>query len=151
MDAILSLLEGFDLNNFIPPLDTVLGWVLLIARLAILVGPLLLLGLGLWYYFRPPKEANHSIGFRAFYGMGSVAAWQYTQKLAGLVWGAMGILLTIAMFIVSLTFGGDNLSDAVWAAFVCLIIEVVLVLLSVIVINVIVAIRYDYDGNLRKK
>ena len=151
MDAILSLLEGFDLNKFIPPLDSVLGWALLIARLAVLIGPLLLLGFGLWYTFAPPKEANHSIGFRAFYGMGSVAAWQYTQRLTGLIWGAMGTLLTIIMLIISLGFSGETLSDSVWSACVCLIVEVVLVLISVIAINVLVAIRFDYDGNLRKK
>ena len=151
MDAILSLLEGFDLNNFIPPLDTVMGWVLLFARLAVLIGPLLLLGLGLWYFLRPPKEANHSVGFRAFYGMGSIAAWKYTQRLAGLVWGALGAVLTVVMLIVIFTFSADSLSDSVWSACVCLIIELALVLISVIAINVIVALRYDYDGNLRKK
>ena len=150
MDALLSLLEGFDLNNFIPPLDTVMGWVLLIARLAVLIGPLLLLGFGLWYYLRPPKEANYSIGFRAVYGMGSVTAWQYTQRLAGLIWGALGIVLTVVMLIISLTYSSEALADAVWSACVCLIVELALVLISVIAINVIVALRYDYDGNPRK-
>lgn len=151
MDAILSLLEGFDLNNFIPPLDTVMGWVLLFARLAVLMGPLILLGLGVWYFLRPPKEANYSIGFRAIYGMGSVEAWRFTQRLVGVIWGGLGVLLTVVMLIVCLTFSGEAMADAVWSACVCLIIEAALVLISIIAINVIVALRYDYDGNPRKK
>ena len=56
MDALKSLFEGFDFAAFIPEVDTVLGWVELIARLAVMAGPLLLLGFGLVYLLAPPKE-----------------------------------------------------------------------------------------------
>lgn len=150
MEEIFALLEGFDLNNFIPKLDTVLGQVELIVRLCVLLVPLVVLALGLWYYFKPPKEANHYIGFRTFWGMSSVAVWSFAQKLAGLVWMALGGALTLVMFFISLGFGGMEAMDMVWTAFVCVIWQLALVLLSYIAINVVLIIRFDKDGKPKK-
>ena len=99
MDDILSLLQDFDVANFLPEPDKYLnsleGWI----RLIVLAGPLVLLGLGLWYYFAPPKEANHSAGFRNYWGMGSVEAWRFAQKLAGMGYTVLGGALTVIMLV----------------------------------------------------
>ena len=149
--AITALLEGFDPAALIPQLDTFLGRLEFFARLFVLIGPLLLLGFGLWYLFKPAKQANHKNGFCALWGMGSTKAWRYTQRLAGICYTALGGLLTLIMLIVSLGFKAERAMDMVSAAATCLIWEAVLTLICYIGINVVVAIFFDWKGNLRKK
>lgn len=151
MDDILSLLQDFDVANFLPEPDKYLnsleGWI----RLIVLAGPLVLLGLGLWYYFAPPKEANHSAGFRNYWGMGSVEAWRFAQKLAGMGYTVLGGALTVIMLVVSLFFNGEKALAMANAAVVCVVIELILTLALWIVINALVYRAYDKDGNRRKK
>ena len=100
-----------------------------------LITPLILLVLGLIYILIPPKEANHHAGFRTYFGMGSVEAWRFTQRIAGLAWTALGGLLTIVMFIVSLFFSKDA-TAMVETTVSCVIWELVLIALCCIAINV---------------
>ena len=62
MDAIMSLLQNFDFAAFIPELNTVLGWIELGVRIGVMIGPLVLLFLGLLSFLAPTKEANHRLG-----------------------------------------------------------------------------------------
>ena len=75
MDDILSLLQDFDVANFLPTpekfIHSLVGWM----RLIVLAGPLALLGLGVWYYFYAPKKPSRKAGFRTPWSMGSVKAW----------------------------------------------------------------------------
>ena len=100
MSDILSVLQDFDLANFLPEPDKFLnsleGWI----RFLVLLGPLVLLGLGIWYYYYPPKEANFKAGFRTYFGMGSVEAWLFAQKLAGKAYLILGGGLSVLMLIV---------------------------------------------------
>ena len=151
MDDILSLLQDFDVANFLPAPDKFLnsleGWV----RLLILAGPLVMLALGAWYYFAPPKEANHAAGFRTYYSMGSVKAWLFAQKLAGMAYMALGGALTVLMLIVSLFFNGEKAMAMITAALICVILEVILVAIVWVVLNILVMKAYDKDGNPRKR
>ena len=54
-EALKSLLSDFDFSKFVPELDTVLGWLEMITRIAVMAGPILMLGLGLLYLLAPPK------------------------------------------------------------------------------------------------
>ena len=151
MSDILSLLQDFDVANFLPAPDKFLnsleGWV----RLLILAGPLVMLALGAWYYFAPPKEANHAAGFRTYYSMGSVKAWLFAQKLAGMAYMALGGALTVLMLIVSLFFNGEKAMAMITAALICVILEVILVAIVWVVLNILVMKAYDKDGNPRKR
>ena len=151
MDEILSLLQDFDIANLLPEPDKFLGSLESTARLVVLAGPLVMLVLGLWDYFMPPKEANHSVGFRTYWGMGSVQAWRFAQKLAGMGYTALGGALTIIMAVVSIFFNGEKALAMINTALVCVIIELVLVLILWIGINVLVYRAFDKDGNLRRK
>lgn len=149
MDAIMSLLQDFDPAAFIPELNTVLGWIELLARLSVMVGPLILLALGLFSFLAPPKEANHKMGFRTLWGMGSVEAWQFTQRLAGICWTALGFLLTVVMALICNSFRGLDTMQMVQSAGTCLLWEIGLIVASYIGINVTVIVRYDWKGNRR--
>ena len=148
MDTAASELN---LEALIPDLSTVMGLIELAFRVAVMAGPILLLGFGLMYLLAPPKEANHSVGYRFWWGMASLEAWTYTQRIAGLVWTAMGAALTVIMAIVCAFFRGMDPMDMAWAAVICIVIELVLVAAACIGINVVVMKKYDKDGFLREE
>ena len=151
MDALKSLFSDFDFAAFIPQLDTVLGWVELVARLAVMAGPLFLLGFGLIYLLVPPKEANHIAGYRFWWGMASLDAWQFTQKLAGMVWSALGLVLTIVMALICNGFRNQTPMDMVWSAVSCLLWELGLAGAACLGINITVMVVFDKYGFRRKE
>lgn len=151
MDDILSLLQDFDVANFLPEPERFVGALEGWTRFFVLLGPLVLVGLGAWYLFAPPKEANHRAGFRTYYSMGSVEAWRFAQRLAGLGYLVLGGVLTVLMFIISLFWSGERAAAMINAALVCMIIELILVLGLWIVLNVLIFRAYDKDGKRRLK
>ena len=151
MDAIMNLLKEFDPAALLPDISLVVGIMEVFARLLILAAPLLLLGLGLAYYFKPIKEANHIFGYRTYFGMGSVEAWRFTQKLAGYLYMGLGGLLTLAMIIVNLVLIGKDTVTILTTAAICLFIEVILTAIGVLALNIFLRIRYDRDGYRRGK
>ena len=150
IEDLKSLMDAFDPASLLPELDSVLDTVLYAVRIATLVGPAVLLLLGVGYLIFAPKEANYHFGYRCTFGMGSVEAWRFTQRLAGLVWGVLGLVMTFVM--VALTGGMQDLAlnDALWAAVKYVLWEVGIVVASSVVINTVVMIRFTYSGDYRK-
>ena len=152
MEYIMSFLGGeFDPATLLPDLGTLLGKVELLLRLVVLAGPVTILVLGLIYFLIPPKEANHHLGYQFFWGKSSVEAWRFTQKLAGIVWAALGIALTVAMVVITGGYGSKEVIQVVDSAITCLIWEIVLAAISIIAINVIVMLTFDSKGYPRKR
>ena len=139
------------LDAIIPKLDALLGDMRFWMIVAVLIGPILFMGMGAFYYFASPKEANHRLGYRSYFGMGSVQAWKYTQKLAGMVWGGLGAVLTLVAIIVAIVLGGKEPADAMNSALTMLIIEAVCALLAFLAVEILVFVRYDMNGNLKNK
>ena len=150
MDSIKELLNNFDLGNFLPEINTIMGWVTILLRLAVMAGPVIILALGLIYLVAPPKEANHRFGFRCYFGMGSVEAWLFTQRLAGIVLGALGLVLTIIMALICNGWNNLEPMDMVWSAVSCLLWELGLVGVSCLGVNITVMAVFDKDGFRRK-
>lgn len=146
-----GLMDEFDPASLLPDLDAIMSTVAVIARIAIVIGPVLLLLMGLVYLFATPKEANYHIGFRCYYGMGSVQAWQFTQCLAGLVWTGLGLVLSLIMFLIGLGFAKMQTMDLLWRAVSCVLWEAGLTIAAYIAVNVVVIRRFDKKGELRKK
>lgn len=149
MDSIIALFQDFDIAAFLPELDTLLGQLELMARIAVMIGPLVLLGLGLWYFLAPPKEANYRAGFRTLWGMGSVEAWQFTQRLAGICFAVVGLILTVVMALICNGYRGMDVMEMLWSAGKCVLAQIGVVLLVSIVIHIIVLVRYDWKGDRR--
>ena len=149
-EDIKVLMDNFDPATLLPDLSSMVGKVEFITRLAVLAGPILLLVLGILYFFASPKEANYHFGYRCYFGMGSEEAWRFTQRLAGLVWSGLGLVLTIVMLIVSLGFRGDPIMDIISSGAKCLIWEIVLTAISCLAINIMAMIRYDRKGMPRE-
>lgn len=138
-----------NLGALLPDLSTFMGWIELVLRVAVMAGPILLLGFGLVYLLAPPKEANYGLGYRFWWGMASLEAWTFTQRIAGMVWSALGAVLTIVMALICSGFRDLDPMDMVWRAVYCLIAELVLVAAACITINVVVMKKFDKDGFAR--
>lgn len=155
MDAIkefiTNLLSDFDPAALLPELDTFLGKVELVARIAVLAGPAVLLFLGLCYLIFPAKEANHVAGYRFFWGMSSVEAWRFTQKTAGIVWSLLGLIMGGIVYLYSAKFHGMELMDAVWLAVKCIFWELGFVAASCLVIDITVFASYNSRGVARRE
>ena len=150
-EAIKGLMDNFDPASLLPDLSTIFGWVVLICRIAVLVGPIVLAALGIAYLFFSPKEANWYFGYRTYFGMGSVQAWRFTQRLSGIVLGGLGVILTGVALVISGKFPGMDINDMVWLALKLLIIEGVLAVLANAAIGITAMARFDRKGEYRNK
>ena len=151
IEDLKGLMDGFEPASLLPELEPILGKLALLARVAVLIGPAVLLVMGLLYFFASPKEANYHFGYRCYYGMGSIEAWQFTQSLAGIVWGALGLIFGIVMLLISAGFPQLETMDLLWKAVRCVLWEAGITALACVGINIMVAVRYDSKGNLRRK
>ena len=138
MGDLLSLLQDFDIANFLPEPDKFLrslaGW----ARLMVLVGPVVLLALGLWYLYGPPGEVRNTVGLRIFHVGDNPKAWRYAKKLAGAAYTALGGGLTVVMLVVSLFFNFLWGMGMITVALICVILELLLLVGVWIAINILV-------------
>ena len=146
-----ALMDGFEPSSLLPDLNAVMDKLVPVARVAVLVGPAVMLLLGLLYIFAAPKEANYHIGYRCYYGMGSMEAWHFTQRLAGIVFAALGLVLGVVMLLVSGSFPQMETMDLLWRAVYCVAWEAGLVAAACLTVNTVIALRFDRKGNARKK
>ena len=149
IEDIKQIMDEFDPAALLPDLSSLEGKAELICRVAVLVGPIVLLVLGLAYLLLSPKEANYHFGYRCFFGMGSVEAWRFTQKLAGAVWGLLGLVLTLVMVSKTNGYREMTIMDQVWGALGCLTWEVILTAASCLVINFTAMVFFTAKGDPR--
>ena len=149
--SIKEFMDGFDPAALLPDIGSIVGKVQLVCTVAILAAPIIMLLMGLAYLLFAPREANYYFGYRTAFGMGSVSAWRHTQKVAGLIFGGLGLILTILMLMICITFSGREAMDMVWLAVKCLLWEGVLGLIAIFSINSVAMYTYDYNGNKRRK
>lgn len=151
IDSIKELLDGFDPAAILPDLEKLMALLEPVLRVAVMAGPLCLLGMGLVYLLASPKEANHKLGFRCWWGMSSVEAWQFTQRLAGVVWSALGLILTVVMAVVCGGFKNLEQDQMMARAATAIGWELGLVIVSIIAINVTLMVLFDAKGYRRRR
>ena len=151
IESIKELMDGFDPASLLPELDTITGKAALVARIAVMIGPVVLLVLGLLYLFASPKEANYSFGYRCFFGMGSVEAWRFTQRLAGIVLGGLGLILTVVMLIVCASFRGMEIMPMAEKAVAALLWQAGTALVGCLGVNITAAVLFNAAGEPRRK
>ena len=149
MKFITGLFD-LDLRGLVPEISTFMGTVKFLMGLAMLIGPMLLIAFGLLYMFKPAEHANYHFGYRTYFGMGSTEAWQYTQRIAGLVFTALGGVLFIAMIVVMCFFGKRELLQNVTTAAICLGIQAAVLLIARLVIAIMVGVYFDGFGDRRR-
>ncbi len=149
--SIKELMDKFDPAALLPELADIFGSIETICRVAIMIGPIILLILGLAYLLFSPREANYYFGYRCYFGMGSVQAWRFTQRLAGIVLGSLGLVLTGIMLFIGNSFSGMASMDVVWKSIHCLLWQGGLALVANLAIGIAAMVRFDRKGQYRKK
>lgn len=143
--------NDLDLGALLPNFGVFMGLIQLLVTVAVMAGPLLLLGFGRMYKKAPPEEANYSLGYRFWWGMSSLESWRYTQKLAGTVWTYLGRILTGACAVICIIFFWLEPMNMAWVAVICLLCQLILVAGACIGINVTVMKKFDKDGYYREE
>ena len=151
LDKLLSLLDGLDIAKLLPEVDSLLGKLALAMRICLLIGPVIMLVLGLVYLLIPPKEANYKAGFRTYWGMGSLQAWRFTQRLAGVVFSAMGLIFLIVMLVISGGFGDLGEMEMVTTTVNCLLWQVGLAFAGYFGVALTAFVLFDRTGAPRRK
>ena len=151
IESIKSLMDGFDPAKLLPDLSELFGSLATLCRFAVMIGPVVMLILGLAYLFLSPREANYYFGYRCYFGMGSVQAWRFTQRIAGMLFGGVGLILTIVMYVISGSFAGMEVTDMVWKAVGCLVWQIGLALILTLAINFLAFFFFDAKGGPRRK
>lgn len=146
VEFLKSLLGEMDPAALLPDLWAIFDKLDVALRILVLAGPLCLLGLGLLYLLAPPAEANHIFGYRHFWGMSSVEAWQFTQKTAGLVWTGLGLAMTVAMAFICNGYRDMAWEAMLFSALTSVIVELLLVVVSTFLINALVVLQFDRRG-----
>lgn len=151
IDSIKSLMDGFDPAALLPDLGELFGSLSALCRFAVMIGPVVMLVLGLAYLFLSPREANYYFGYRCYFGMGSVRAWRFTQRIAGMLFGGVGLILTIVMYVMSGSFSEMEITDMVWKAAGCLAWQAVIALVLTFLVNFLAFFFFDAKGGPRRK
>ena len=149
IESLIKLINEFDFAKIMPDLGNLLGWIDLFIRICVLAAPVAVLFFGLWWLLLPPKEANHRAGYRCYFGMGSVDAWRFTQKIAGILFTVLGVALLVISLLVSNRFPDMEPMRMLDKAVVCILWQIGITLVLSLMINLIVALRYDRNGDLR--
>lgn len=149
MDKIMDLLNNISLEKYIPKLDSVLDLTQKAIELAVRIGPLCILVLGLIYLLIPPREANRHFGFRTYFGMGSIPAWQFTQRVAGMIMTLVGLILLLIAKGAVKNFAGMDLMQISEKAFALIKTQIIWVLIIYVFMFLLTAVMFDRKGNFR--
>ena len=149
MDIIKTLLNDLDPTALVPELDSLTFWLHTLLRIAVTVGPVTLLVMGVVYVVAPPKEATHKAGFRTYFGMGSIQAWRFSQLFGGAAIALLGLVLTI---ISRVNVGGyDNMAlmDAAMAAIALIKGQIISTAIVYAVLFLAMAVLFTRSGDCR--
>ena len=135
MSKLLDLIKDFDIAALLPEISKFEGQLAGWLRFCLLIGPLVIAGLGAIYFFIPPDEANHALGYRSNWSMQSVPCWRHAQKVAGMVYMILGGGLFALMLVMALLLGlMAPVTQAVVTVF-CVLIQVILIVCAHIFIE----------------
>ena len=149
MDKIMDLLNNISLEKYIPKLDSVLDLTQKAIELAVRIGPLCILVLGLIYLLIPPREATRHFGFRTYFGMGSIPAWQFTQRVAGMIMTLVGLILLLIAKGAVKNFAGMDLMQMSEKAFALIKTQIIWALIIYVFMFLLTAVMFDRKGNFR--
>ncbi len=149
--SISGFFETLDPTELIPPAGVSVTLSIILIVICLLICPTLLYLAGTKYKTAPSPLPNLKTGFRTYFGMGSKAAWDYAQRLAGQLWSLIGAVLAIATVLVCLSFFFCHPALIAYIALITMIVQASATVISWAVISILVSVHYDKYGQLRKK
>lgn len=151
MEKITEILDKLDLTKFVPKLDSLIDWVLQLTKFAVRVGPMCILILGLIYLLLPPNEANRKAGYRTYFGMGSVIAWRFTQRISGLIMTVVGLFLNGAAKKAAEGFSMLDPDAMIETAFALIKTQIIWAIVIFVFMFLLTAVLFKRNGDYRIK
>ena len=149
MDLITGLFN-FDFAALVPEMGALLGIVRVILALLLLAVPLSMLVLGVMYLFMAPPEANYKFGFRTYFGMGSVEAWRFSQRIAGIAFAGLGLILLVIAIIVDFSFIGKDTYRIASTATTTFLWQTGLAIAARLTVGILAAVYFTAKGDRRR-
>ena len=149
MDLITGLFN-FDFAALVPEMGALLGIVRVILALLLLAVPLSMLVLGVMYLFMAPPEANYKFGFRTYFGMGSVEAWRFSQRIAGIAFAGLGLILLVIAIIVDFSFIGKDTYQIASTATTTFLWQAGLAIAARLTVGILAAVYFTAKGDRRR-
>ena len=143
-------LDNLDLHLLVPNLTLLMILMISSAIVIMLACPVLLFMAGQRYLKKPEPMPNLERGFRTHFGMGSKAAWDYTQQLAGKLFTRLAVVLEALSLLSLLLFIGRNASQILGLVMLCMVVQAVTVCGCAVLIVLLTTVNYDGEGRLRK-
>ena len=151
MEKITEILDKLDLAKFVPELDKLLELALKATRFAVRVGPMCILLLGIIYLFLHPNEANHKAGYRTFFGMGSVHAWRFTQRVSGFIMILVGLFLNSSAKKAAEGFSIQNSDEMISQAFELIKVQILWAVIIFVFMALLTTVMFNVKGKCRFK
>ena len=148
-EALKQLLNGIDFAELLPDINQILSVVAPTAKVLMLCGSFIMLAFGLYCLMIAPREATHLAGYRFFWGMGSVEAWRFMQRTAGVVFTVLGLGSAVFMALYTRHLDDMALMDMMLSAAIYIGLQAGVALVACLLTNLAVMIRYDLKGNRR--
>ncbi len=117
-----------------------------ILRVLLLVIPACATVLGYVCWRCPPKGPTWAFGFRSRRARASDESWQFAQALAGRIWFCLGLVLLVVALSVAMGLRGETIEADFRTAMICIVVEVVCILLSLVPTQVLLLRRFSRFG-----
>lgn len=151
MEKITEILDKLDLAKFVPELDKLLELALKATRFAVRVGPMCILLLGIIYLFLHPNEANHKAGYRTFFGLGSVHAWRFTQRVSGFIMILVGLFLNGSAKKAAEGFSIQNSDEMISQAIDLIKVQLLWAVIIIVFMALLTTVMFNVKGKCRFK
>lgn len=151
MEKITEIMDKLDLTKVVPELDKLLDLALKAARFSVRVGPMCILILGIIYLFLHPNEANRKAGYRTFFGMGSVHAWRFTQRVSGFIMLIVGLVLNGAAKKAAEGFSVKDPNAMIEQAFALIKTQIIWAVIIFVFMILLTAVMFNVKGKCRFK
>lgn len=113
--------------------------------------PLMILLIGVLFYYKAPKKINYIYGYRTSMSMKNQETWRYAHQVCGKMWIGIGLFMSIVTALTLMIFlnsGSNKPSDSI--AFL-VIVQVGLLMGSILPVEISLRKRFDKDGNERNQ
>lgn len=119
-------------------------FILLICNMIV---PLIMTIFGFIIKNHPPKKINGIYGYRTSSSMKNNETWEFANKLCGIIWKKVGIIMIIVTLVVTVI--SLNFSDSVQGIICAITVSIQTVVLIVTIFPVEKALNknFDKDGN----
>lgn len=121
-----------------------------ILSLLTLVTPFFTLILGLICWRFPPKGPTWALGYRSRRARASDESWLFAQNMAGQIWFCLGLVLLIVSLFVCKGLEAKTIEAMCRSALICILIQDLFLLLSIIPTEVLLMRRFDRFGHKRR-